>query len=88
MSAGGPSGIFKKDRIRPVTVDIDPDFFLNRSLTEKYLAQNAKFEQNEDLKKMLISTKNAKLLEHRRGTYPILCNNLMILRDNFIKELV
>jgi predicted NAD-dependent protein-ADP-ribosyltransferase YbiA (DUF1768 family) len=79
--AGGKTGKFQGKLIRPVQITVDPDFFKIRHKKEMYAAQYAKFTQNEDLKKLLLATNDAKLTHHSRGSPPIVFDDLMLIRD-------
>jgi predicted NAD-dependent protein-ADP-ribosyltransferase YbiA (DUF1768 family) len=80
-AAGGKSGKIKGDLLRPVEVTIDSDFFGKRHVQEMYVAQYAKFSQNEELKKMLLATQDAKLTHFIRGKPPVVYNDLMMIRE-------
>ena len=84
-AAGGKMGKYKGERIRPKEVVVDADFFPQRSIKEMNLAQDAKFSQNEDLKKVLIATKKGKLTHQTRGSPPVIYDHLLVLRDKLTK---
>lgn len=67
-AAGSQKGSFKKGKtevqLRPRDVRIDPDFYGNRKYDEREKALHAKFSQNEDLRTILLSTKDAVLKKH------------------------
>ena len=84
-SAGDKTGKYKGELIRPVNVEIDPDFFAKRSEKSLNDAQDAKFSQNVSLTKLLLATKNAKLIHHSRGKDPVTVDHLMVLRDKLLK---
>ena len=86
-SAGGMSGKYKGELVRPKNVKIDPDFFMvlsgskyKRGEIDMENAMRAKFTQNPDLKKLLLATKNAKLEHITRGKPAIVFNDLMRVR--------
>jgi len=79
--AGGNTGKYKGELLRPKSVELDPDFFGSRSNKEMTDAQMAKFSQNEDLKELLLNTKRAKLIHHVRGKEPVTFDDLMVIRD-------
>jgi predicted NAD-dependent protein-ADP-ribosyltransferase YbiA (DUF1768 family) len=80
-AAGGKTGKSKGELLRPIEVQIDPDFFGSRHKKEMYAAQYAKFTQNIDLKNLLLATKNAKLTHFVRGSQPIVFDELMMIRE-------
>jgi len=75
-AAGGKSGKFKGELIRPVNVVID--IHKNKVIS---VAQFAKFSQNDDLKKLLLATNNAKLTQYRRAQPAEVFDDLMENRD-------
>ena len=64
--AGGSTGKYKDDLIRPKTVVVDPEFFLKRATKEMDAANTSKFKQNPELTKALIETKTAKQVSHQQ----------------------
>ena len=78
-AAGDKTGKYKQQQIRDTKITIDPDFD-KRKKEEVLNAQIAKFQQNDDLKDLLIKTKNAKLQHYSRGSPAIVFNDLMLLR--------
>jgi predicted NAD-dependent protein-ADP-ribosyltransferase YbiA (DUF1768 family) len=81
-AAGGKSGKYKGELIRPKEVEVDPDFFGKRQKKEMYAAQHEKFTQNADLKKLLVSTQKAKLTHFVRGSEPVIFDELMTIRED------
>jgi predicted NAD-dependent protein-ADP-ribosyltransferase YbiA (DUF1768 family) len=80
-AAGDKTGKLKGELLRPLEVTVDSDFFGKRQKKEMYAAQYAKFTQNEDLKKLLLATGEAKLTHFIRGAEHIVFDELMIIRD-------
>jgi predicted NAD-dependent protein-ADP-ribosyltransferase YbiA (DUF1768 family) len=78
--AGGKTGKFEKQLMRPKDVKIDADFYGGRDRVERMAALTAKFEENPDFKKVLLETKKAKLLHFIRGSEPEVDMELMELR--------
>jgi predicted NAD-dependent protein-ADP-ribosyltransferase YbiA (DUF1768 family) len=87
-AAGGKTGKYKGTLIRPAQVSIDADFFGARHKQEMYAAQYAKFTQSYDnnLKKLLLATGNAKLTHFSRGHPPVTFEDLMIIRDKIRRD--
>jgi predicted NAD-dependent protein-ADP-ribosyltransferase YbiA (DUF1768 family) len=85
-AAGGKTGKFKGELIRPVEVTADSDFFGKRQKKEMYAAQYAKFTQNDDLKTLLLATRDAKLTHFIRGSEPVVFDELMLIRDKITRS--
>ena len=85
-AAGSKTGKLKGELLRPIEVSVDSDFVGNRQKREMYAAQYAKFTQNEDLKKLLLATNEAKLTHYVNKSEAELYNELMIIRDKIRKN--
>ena len=85
-AAGSENGKLNKKLIREEKIKIDPDFYElgvdPRHERERRIALEAKFTQNLDLLQTLMNTKNAKLVQFRRGKEPYVDEPLMKLRKN------
>jgi len=81
IAAGSKNGKYKGELLRPKEVLIDEDFYGARNEKELYDAQYAKFSQNEDLKHLLIETRNAKLMHYLHRKEPELAENLITIRE-------
>lgn len=71
LGAGGKTGKVKGKKYRPKDVVIDPDFFVgdnNEKIMER--GQQAKYEQCEDCRRVLLLTKNAKLIHYISSRKP------------------
>jgi predicted NAD-dependent protein-ADP-ribosyltransferase YbiA (DUF1768 family) len=80
-AAGSKNGKLNNAIIRPSRITIDPDFFNHgRSEREIENAMFAKFSQNQNLKDMLLATRNAKLVHYQRGARPEVYQHLMRVR--------
>jgi len=82
--AGGKSGKYNKVQIRPQNIKVDADFFTGRGSKDMEAAQYAKFSQHEDLKRLLLATKKAKLQHFSRGSPPVVFTELMRVRKRLI----
>jgi hypothetical protein len=78
--AGGKNNTQLRDK----KIKIDPDFYGERNLAERDIALRAKFEQNLDLKQLLLLTYPAKLVLFERGYPPKPDYSLMKLRKELL----
>jgi predicted NAD-dependent protein-ADP-ribosyltransferase YbiA (DUF1768 family) len=62
--AGSKSGSYKETQLRPTNIKIDSDFYGSRYCDEREKALFSKFSQNEDMKKLLLMTHDAKLVKY------------------------
>jgi predicted NAD-dependent protein-ADP-ribosyltransferase YbiA (DUF1768 family) len=83
-AASSTSGKLSGRLIRPKEVHKDPDY---KKHNEKNMmdAIYAKFSQNDDLKRLLLETKKAKLVHQKSGKTPELAEPLIMLRDKLKK---
>jgi len=80
------SAAFKdKDKDKDKDIQLDADFG-TREEKEREDAQYAKYSQNSYLADMLLNTRNAKLVQFRRGKPPVVCNELMRVRHRLRLE--
>ena len=80
-AAASSSGKYKGELLRPAEVSIDPTFYGKRKEKELFDAVCAKFNQIDELKTVLVETKNAKLMHYLKGKEPELAEQLIIVRD-------
>ena len=71
----------KKITLRPDDVDIDPEFFNGRNTRVLEDGTMAKFDQNDDLAKILLMTNNAKLINYVFSKPPTISIHLMRVRS-------
>ena len=83
-AAGGKTGKYKDELIRPVQVEIDPDFFDTRDKEEILTAQTAKYTMNDDYKRLILATKLAKLMEYKKRSPAIIDDDLMTIRHTLL----
>ena len=83
---GGKTGKFKGKRVRSKEIKVDPDFFgpAGRSEAEMEAAQKAKYSQSDEAKKVLMATKDAKLVHYSRGAPSIVFNDIMSIRSSLL----
>ena len=85
-AAGSKTGKYEEKLIRPIEVKLDPSFDDERKDKVVKEAMFAKFSQNEDLKELLVSTINAKLMGSCKSNEPTLEEDLMFIRSTFQKK--
>jgi hypothetical protein len=84
IGAAGKTGKYKGELLRPKEVKEDPDADKKSKVFKiVYAAQYAKFTQNEELKALLLATKDAKLVHYVRGMPAQVMDELMQIRDKF-----
>lgn len=72
-----------KGKSKDIQVDAD---YGAREEKEREDAQYAKYSQNSYLADMLLNTRNAKLVQFRRGKPPVVCDELMRVRHRLKQE--
>jgi len=89
-AAGSEKGLIKKGKkdipLRPPEIKIDPDFYGPRRSEEREKALYAKFSQSEELKDILLATKNSVLKQYIPKQEATIDYLLMQVRDKLAKE--
>ena len=83
-TAGGPTGKVDGKRFRPKDVIMNEEFIKNERSITMEKAQKAKYTQNEQLKNMLLATKDAKLVHKVRNNVEIFYETMNV-RENLKK---
>jgi predicted NAD-dependent protein-ADP-ribosyltransferase YbiA (DUF1768 family) len=86
FAAGGKSGKYKGQLLRPKSVQLDPEFYLHERDKALYSALYAKFTQNPALRELLLATDNAKLSLCRRAQAPETAVELLKVRQQIRNE--
>jgi predicted NAD-dependent protein-ADP-ribosyltransferase YbiA (DUF1768 family) len=73
--------------LRPKGVEIDPDFYGQRSEQERIDAVRAKFTKNEDLRQLIIATRDAKLMHYNRGAPADIDHVIMSVRKELLSKI-
>jgi predicted NAD-dependent protein-ADP-ribosyltransferase YbiA (DUF1768 family) len=84
-AAGGKTGKYNGTVVREKRVTIDPAFYSANKDIVLLSGQLAKYSQNEELKQMLLATKNAKLIYQIKGARPEVAYDLMLAREELSK---
>tara|TARA_R110002072_G_scaffold302816_1_gene488927 strand:- start:1034 stop:3028 length:1995 start_codon:yes stop_codon:yes gene_type:complete len=82
-AAGSKTGKASGKQIRPANIQLDPDFSKKKDLIMDE-SLYAKFTQSDELKELIINTKNAKLLNYQVGDKSIIADDLMKVRSKII----
>ena len=79
-AAGSVSGKYNGKTVRPSSIKIDPKFYSGRDKDVMHKALETKFTQNDELKQILLLTKDAKLQRFVKGKKPKILETLMYVR--------
>jgi hypothetical protein len=80
-AANSKSGLYKGERLREESILPDSDFTEGKEQKLLFQAQLAKFTQNEELKNILLKTKNASLVHQEKKKEPEVYTSLMLVRE-------
>lgn len=83
--AAGTTGKYSGELVRPKEVVIDPDFHGKRKNEVLEKAQFEKFGQIKELRELLLSTKNSKLMHYKKGKPSEFIETLVNVREKLSK---